>query len=325
MEPIKFVTVLTLLLFSACTSTQFDVPDIWQSELHVDHALVGTIWDSRRDQFIEVEELVILLEGTRYLLLGEKHDNPDHHALQLAVLDYVIEQQDVSSVSFEMMSSNQQPLLDSLNTQQLNSLDEINAHLNWDNDGWDWSYYEPFLSAALAAGIDISAANISQEKMMQVYAETTSEETANILNQQTMAALEKDIDESHCGLLPEAQFPAMVRVQQARDLAMAASFPVDVSPGMQILIAGNYHIRHDLGVPNYLLNRQTDLRKEQIAALAFMEVDASTNEPSEYLQQFSDVKAYDFIWFTPAISDEDYCASLQQPELLGSGKLLGSE
>jgi hypothetical protein len=24
------------------------------------------------------------------------------------------------------------------------------------------------------------------------------------------------------------------------------------------------------------------------------------------------VKAYDYIWFTPAVSDEDYCASLRQ-------------
>jgi hypothetical protein len=48
-----------------------------------------------------------------------------------------------------------------------------------------------------------------------------------------------------------------------------------------------------------------------IVALSFMEVDPEITDPSEYLQQFGAVPAYDFIWFTPAISNEDYCASLR--------------
>jgi hypothetical protein len=43
-----------------------------------------------------------------------------------------------------------------------------------------------------------------------------------------------------------------------------------------------------------------------------MEVDGASNNPADYLQQFGSVKAYDYIWFTPAVSDEDYCASLRQ-------------
>jgi len=65
-------------------------------------------------------------------------------------------------------------------------------------------------------------------------------------------------------------------------------------------------------VPNYLLNRQSSLEESQIVSLAFMEVDKASNDPADYLQQFGSVKAYDYIWFTPAVSDEDYCASLRQ-------------
>tara|TARA_R110002073_G_scaffold246222_2_gene409047 strand:- start:1259 stop:2143 length:885 start_codon:yes stop_codon:yes gene_type:complete len=292
-------------------ATQTDDAQHWQSPLYADHPLVGMIWDSGQEKFMSTDDLFSQLEGVSYLLLGEKHDNPDHHALQLRVLDYVLSSQSVSNVSFEMMSSEQQPLLAGLPTLRDRSLVDINGYLEWDNDGWDWDYYGPLVRSVLQAGVAINAANISREEMMQVYGQPTAREIADVLDEQTMAALEKDIDESHCGMLPESQFPAMVRVQQARDFAMAKSLSSS-STQTQVLIAGNYHIRRDLGVPNYILHATPSLNAGQIVSLAFMEVSENSTVPADYLQQFSSEKAYDYIWFTPAISDEDYCASLSQ-------------
>lgn len=309
---IKISFSLALLLLAGCTSTQLDQAEKWQSQLHTEHALVGMIWDSQADEYIGADELLTRIEGVSYLLLGEKHDNPDHHALQLRALDHVLQTDKVSAVSFEMMSSEQQPLLEDLSSSPLRSLGQINEYLQWDNDGWNWEYYGPLLHSAIQADVSINAANISNEEMMQVYGAPTAAEIEGVLDEQTMVALEKDIDDSHCGLLPESQFPAMVRVQQARDFAMAGSLASNTEQQLQVLIAGNYHIRRDLGVPNYLLKRQSSLEESQIVSLAFMEVDVASNDPADYLQQFGSVKAYDYIWFTPAVSAEDYCASLRQ-------------
>jgi uncharacterized iron-regulated protein len=308
----SFSLALALLLLAGCASTQLDQAEQWQSQLHIEHALVGMIWDSQGDEFIAEDELLARIEGASYLLLGEKHDNPDHHALQLRALDHVLRTDNVATVSFEMMSSEQQPLLRNLSLSPQSSLEQINEYLQWDNDGWNWTYYGPLLRSAIQADVLINAANISNEEMMQVYGAPTTAKIEGVLDEQTMAALERDIDESHCGMLPESQFPAMVRVQQARDFAMAASLASNTQQQLQVLIAGNYHIRRDLGVPNYLLNRQSNLEESQIVTLAFMEVDGASNDPADYLQQFGSVKAYDYIWFTPAISGEDYCASLRQ-------------
>lgn len=311
-ERIRTPISLALLLLTGCAASQLGQTEQWQSQLYTEHALVGMIWDSQAGRFIAANDLFSRLEGASYLLLGEKHDNPDHHALQLRSLDHVLKAGNVSTVSFEMMSSEQQPLLRDLSPSRQESLEQINEYLQWDNDGWDWEYYGPLLRSAIQAGVSINAANISNEEMMQVYAAPTPAEIEGVLDEQTMAALEKDIDESHCGMLPESQFPAMVRVQQARDYAMAGSLSASSQQKLQVLIAGNYHIRRDLGVPNYLLSKQSNLLESQIVALAFMEVDEASNDPAEYLQQFGSVKAYDYIWFTPAVSDEDYCASLRQ-------------
>lgn len=312
MEQIKVIFSLALVLLTGCAATQPNQTQQWQSQLYTGHALVGMIWDSQADSYIPADEFFARIEGVSYLLLGEKHDNPDHHALQLRSLEHVLQAGNVSAVSFEMMSSEQQPLLQELSLSRQSSLEQINAYLQWDNDGWNWDYYGPLLQSAMQAGTVINAANISNEEMMQVYGAPTPAEIAGVLDDETMVALEKDIDESHCGMLPESQFPAMVRVQQARDYAMADSLVSNAGGQLQVLIAGNYHIRRDLGVPNYLLNRQSSLAESQIVSVAFMEVDGASDDPSDYLQQFGSVKAYDYIWFTPAVSDEDYCASMRQ-------------
>tara|TARA_B110000858_G_scaffold197470_2_gene259231 strand:- start:50334 stop:51239 length:906 start_codon:yes stop_codon:yes gene_type:complete len=300
-----------LLLLSACASPLLDQTEQWQSQLHAEHVLVGMVWDSQADSFIEVDELFSRIEGVSYLLLGEKHDNPDHHALQLRIFDHVLQAGAVSAISFEMMNSDQQPLLRDMPLSRQSSLAQINEYLRWDNDAWNWDYYGPLLRRAIQAGVLINAANISNEEMMEVYGAPTSVNIEGVLDEQAMEALDKDIDESHCGMLPKSQFPAMVRVQQARDFAMANSLAVSKEQQLQLLIAGNYHIRRDLGVPNYLLKRESSLEEGQIVSLAFMEVDEASSEPADYLQQFGSVKAYDYIWFTPAVSDEDYCASLR--------------
>lgn len=312
MARIKHTLPLVLLLLAGCAITQPNQTEQWQSQLYSDHALVGMIWDSQRDEFIAADDLFARIEEASYLLLGEKHDNPDHHALQLRSLDHVLQAGKVSSVSFEMMNSDQQTLLQDLPSLRRMDPEQINEYLEWDNDGWDWDYYGPLIARALQADVPINAANISNEEMMEVYGAPTPAEIEGVLDEPTMVALEKDIDESHCGMLPESQFPAMVRVQQARDFAMASSLASSVEGQLQVLIAGNYHIRRDLGVPNYLLNRQPNLQASQIVSLAFMEVDAASTSPADYLQQFGSVKAYNYIWFTPAVSDEDYCASMRQ-------------
>ncbi|MEX0964570.1 MAG: ChaN family lipoprotein [Pseudohongiellaceae bacterium] len=313
MERIKAAAFLAALLIAGCVAAPLDNSLQWQSQLYADHALVGMIWDSERSLFIDANELFGRLEGASYLLLGEKHDNPDHHELQLRVLEHVLGTEKVSNVSFEMMTSDQQPLLESVSSLQQSDLDTIEEYLQWDSDGWDWDFYGPLVQAAIAANVSIKAANISNEEMMRVYAEPTPDEIADVLDALTVTALEKDIDESHCGMLPESQFPAMVRVQQARDFAMAKSLTAGFSRQMQVLIAGNYHIRRDLGVPNYILHTQRGRRPDRIISLSFMEVDAGSVEPHDYLQQFGGTRAYDYIWFTPAVSDEDYCASMRQP------------
>ncbi|HAR90981.1 MAG TPA: hypothetical protein DCR45_08405, partial [Gammaproteobacteria bacterium] len=101
-----FVTVIAVLTLSHPLSAQVDNPENWQSVLYADHQLVGKIWSSREQQFISPDNLWPSLISASYLLLGEKHDNPDHHAIQLAVIERLISDGAVSQMTFEMLDSN---------------------------------------------------------------------------------------------------------------------------------------------------------------------------------------------------------------------------
>ncbi|HEY5896275.1 MAG TPA: ChaN family lipoprotein, partial [Burkholderiales bacterium] len=52
-----------------------------------DHPLVGRIWDARAARFVPAEEVFDRAARARHVILGETHDNPEHHRLQLAVLN----------------------------------------------------------------------------------------------------------------------------------------------------------------------------------------------------------------------------------------------
>jgi len=283
----------------------------WESALYTDEPLVGKIWHSASEQFVDVQDLANAIDSARYLLLGEKHDNPDHHSLQLKVLNHLIEQARVAAVAFEMMDSDDQEALDQIPRQDLTNLENLKEHLKWDEDGWGWGFYGPLVLAVVLGDIPVAGANITDATMSEVYGEDAVPEAIAILDEETMQQLNLDIDESHCGLLPESQFPAMVRVQQARDYNMANSMASPEAGKLSVLVAGNYHVRRDLGVPNYLLAREKTLKNEDILTLSFMEVEPGEADPVVYLQQFKSQLAFDYVWFTPAISDADYCASLR--------------
>jgi uncharacterized iron-regulated protein len=287
----------------------------WESSINTEHPLTGKIWHSGSQSFVDSETLLARISSSRYLLLGEKHDNPDHHYLQLEILQAIIARQQVGLVAFEMMESGQNTLLEGIQQQNFADLVALKEYLRWDEEGWEWEFYGPLIHEVWKAGIPLRGANINAEQMQQAYGQESDTWIAAVLNAEAVEQLNKEIDESHCNLLPASQFPSMVRVQQARDQQMASSLFAEtgnIPEGkMRVLITGNYHIRKDISVPNYLLALDATVDPDRIISLAFLEVDSDSDDPLDYPQAFSDVNPYDFIWFTPVISQEDYCASLR--------------
>ncbi len=306
MTKVAIVCIVSALV-CGCTSTQQVSLPRWEAPLNRSHPLAGSVWNVAEGRSVSPVDLLQVLSQADYALLGEKHDNPDHHLLQAYVLRQLRERGALASVSFEMLDSSQQDSLASVTAAVLQSPDALKVHLQWDEAGWNWEYYGPMLYELLQKEVAVRIGNISSDEMMAIYGGEAREAIKDVLSQEQLQRLEQEIDESHCGMLPASQFASMLRVQQSRDAQMAASLEsgAQTGAGVNVLVAGNFHARRDLGVPNYILG------KSNLISLAFIELSEESNDPLEYVEALQPGSPYDYLWFTPAVEAQDYCADLR--------------
>jgi uncharacterized iron-regulated protein len=67
------------------------------------------------------------------------------------------------------------------------------------------------------------------------------------------SAQEREIEVGHCHQLPPSILPAMARAQFARDAVMGSAVTANANAGHGlVLLAGNGHVRRDIGVPRWL-------------------------------------------------------------------------
>ena len=100
------VAMTLLLVATACATAEPPVPP-WEAALGRDHPLTGRVWDVDAAAAIEPRRLLARLATVRFVLLGEKHDNPDHHRLQAWIVRELLAAGRRPAVAFEMLSEAQ--------------------------------------------------------------------------------------------------------------------------------------------------------------------------------------------------------------------------
>jgi uncharacterized iron-regulated protein len=127
--------------------------------------------------------------------------------------------------------------------------------------GWDWDFYRPVIELALQHDLPLVAANLSDADAARIVrggdaAVFDASTRAAIgldrpIPPSWLAAQEREVEEGHCHLLPPALLPAMARAQLTRDAVMASALRQHAAGGV-VLLAGNGHVRRDIGVPRWL-------------------------------------------------------------------------
>jgi uncharacterized iron-regulated protein len=285
----------------------------WEAPLGRDHPLTGRIWDVAGRRFVPPEALAARLAAARFVLLGEKHDNPDHHRLQARTLQALIAAGRRPAVAFEMLTSADAAALSRHLTESPRDAAGIGPAVNWSRSGWpDWTYYQPIAAAALEAGLPVVPANISTAVARAVArGDTAALDPALVARYrlaqpppELAAAMATEIRSSHCGQVPDRLVAGMVAAQRARDAQMADRLLTAERDGA-VLIAGAGHVRTDRGVPAYLRLRRPDAT---VASLAFLEVERGRPAPAHYAEL-----PYDYVWFTPRVDDTDPCEQFRAP------------
>ncbi|HTH15325.1 MAG TPA: ChaN family lipoprotein [Magnetospirillum sp.] len=288
-----------------------DQPPAYVAPLERDHTLVGKVWLPASQSFIEPAELVTRAEAADAVLLGETHDNPDHHALQAWMLARLLASGKRPLVAFEMIDAGQAQALDRYLAASPTDAAGLGDALDWDKSGWPaWSMYRPIAEAAMQAGVPLAPANLTREQVRALI-KAEPEKPLPPLPSEQAGALEHEIAESHCGMLPAAALPGMVRVQRSRDAVMAETLAKGMARQQAaVLIAGAGHVRTDRGVP-VALSREAPAAK--VLSIAFLEVKDGETDPAAYGGLFdTDRLPFDAVWFTPRAEREDQCEALKR-------------
>lgn len=287
----------------------------WRSALLRNHPLAGRIWDATSERHVTMGALVESLERAHFRLLGEVHDNPDHHAIQAELLEAIAAGGLKPVVAFEQFDSDRDAALQQRLASGKLVPDDVAEAVDFDYKGWNWDFYRPLVAIALRHGMPLRAANLSRMSAAPIARKGMAAlEPGRIaaLRLETAWTAEREqglraiIREGHCGALPESVVPTMAVAQRARDATLAESL-LGAGRDGGVLIAGNGHVRRDLGVPIYL---SAAAAERSSCAVGIVEVDAEKQHPQAYLQSMaSRMPLYDFVCFTPRWDRPDPCAA----------------
>ncbi|MEO6677181.1 MAG: ChaN family lipoprotein [Pseudomonas sp.] len=275
------ILLLAALLLSACQHVA--APPI-----------TGEIRDLRSGQSLTAQELVARLAKPERIIVGEQHDNRDHHQLQLWLLQALGQRRPQGSLLLEMLTPDQQLRVDDVRHASTSPVDLPGA-LAWQS-GWDWDLYGPIVRFALGQPYPLLAANLDNTEVRAFYAQSPTVSGSHSNASSVKKTLLEQISGSHCGLLPVSQMPAMLAVQQQRDRRMAERLLAAPVPSM--LFAGAYHARKDVGVPLHVL----DLGEPETPTVLMLAEQGSEVTPA----------MADYVWYTPATPTHDYCAEMRK-------------
>lgn len=229
------------------------------------------------------------------VLLGEVHDNEAQHALRLAAFDELLARGARPALLLEAFDREHQAALDA--RRAASPPPDAGALITIAGGaGWDWRFYRPFVERALRHALPIVAVNVGRAEAQRVMRDGLAAHGFDpgvppaLLDAQ--AAL---IERSHCGQIDAATARRMALAQVARDQSMARALEAQAARGA-LLLAGNVHVRTDIGVPVWL-DAGMRARSESIGFVE--DVDAS--------------EAYDRRIVTAPQPRPDPCAPLMMP------------
>jgi len=185
--------------------------------------------------------------AARLLIFGEQHDQPDQQRQVAAEVQRLAERGQLGAVVLEMA---EQPQRTSALPRDASEA-AVREALQW--QGWPWEPYAAVVMNAVRAGVPVLGGNLPRKAMRSAMADTSLDALVDAAG---LAVLTDAVRNGHCKLLPASQEPGMVRIQIARDQAMArvAAQALHSAPAGStvLLLTGAQHASRDRGVPRLL-------------------------------------------------------------------------
>jgi uncharacterized iron-regulated protein len=254
---------------------------------------------------IGTSELLRRIGAADIVLLGEIHDNAVHHEVRGALLTASAASH--PAVVFEQFARTSAPIPPpAAGADEAAWLDQY----GFDRKNWKWPLHAPVVHAAITSGRSLWGSGLSREALRSVVRQGTGAAPAELarlieqvpLDSVATAGIDKELFEGHCGKLPENLVPGMRAAQEVRDASMTEALIQAGASGSAWLIAGDGHVRMDMGVPR-ILRKVAPLKK--LLVIGFVERGTDEAVPGKPAGE-----KYQLLVVTPPATREDPCASL---------------
>ncbi|NTX79914.1 iron-regulated protein [Serratia proteamaculans] len=277
----RFLILLAALALGACSQAPVSSPKNSLDNL-------GEITDLRSGESLSPEQLLSRLAAQPRVIVGEKHDNPYHHQIELWLVENLPQRRPQGSVLMEMINPSQQAKVSQVK-QWLQGNPAVRDSrvaelIDW-QPGWKWSLYGDLTMAAMRAPYPLWAANLDRDEIMAFYQQPVFPQGQLSVRPAVQKALEETIRTSHGGKIEPQQLHAMLAIQQQRDRRMAERLLAAPTP--TLLIAGGYHASKSVGVPLHV----QDLQPTALPTVLMLA------EPGVQV----DKQVADYLWVTPAV------------------------
>lgn len=243
------------------------------------------IVSARTGKPLPFDQMIKDMKASRFVYVGESHDNMAMHDIQLKVIQGLFGQDPKIAIGLEMLPADTQPVLDRW-SQGLLSKDELVSEVRWYvNWSLNFGYYEKILDFARDKKIPVFGLNAPRDVITKIrmkgWESLTDEEKALVpqpdLADQDHRTLIRTIFESseipHAmkGEALETMFEGLYRAQSAWDEVMASNaIRGSGREGRKmIVLAGSGHLLYNLGINRRVYGKnQTPFRTVVAVELA---------------------------------------------------------
>jgi uncharacterized iron-regulated protein len=250
----KSILLFFLIWITACSnySKKIHIRDLSMS------FETGEIISSELNKPIAFAELMNELHKVQIVYVGEQHTNPDHHAVQMKILDNLCQTSPGLIVGMEMFDRTYQPILDQWSAGEFTDqqfIEKVHWYANWK---YDFELYMEILSYIKDHRIPLIALNVPSD----IPAKIAVGGLENLRPWET-ERLPKTINTSNSDHRSYVQtvfnfhqakgrnnFEYFYAAQCVWEEAMAQSLSDHLGNNPMIVFVGNGHITQKFGIPD---------------------------------------------------------------------------
>ena len=293
------------MIFQACAPKKHVMPPLATVEGIERHFSQGRIIDLETGEAINFTDLLSNLKPVDVIFVGEVHNNPEHHLIQVQLLQALMARYAPPlAVAMEFFDTTRQPVLDRFMSGELDETAFL-EQVDWKNS-WRFPYhlYRPILWVSQdkgAALLGINAPNAVVKKVARSGLESLAPEERN------QVARDIDLDnKAHREYLSSIfkhhpfkknpkhsveNFDHFYQAQCVWDETMAETISeyIKAHGGKMVVFTGNGHIMNRFGIPDRVL-RRVDVKTATIVLYPLTERSTINKRLADYVWLTSDSK-----------------------------------